>query len=406
MVPLSVIEAQARTRALVRPAPVEWVGLETALGRVLAAPLKARLDHPAAPVSAMDGYACKGADTNDRAKALAVVGEVPAGRAFDRGIGQGEAVRIFTGGVVPDGADAILIQENARAEGGTVFPLEPVAPGVFVRPKGLDFRTGDALLRPGRVLDPIALALAAGMGHLWLPVRRRPRVAVLGTGDELVRPGEAAAAHQVISSNNLVLAGLARLWGGEPVDLGIARDTPGALAEALEGAEGADIVVTSGGASVGDYDLVQSVAGKGGLDLDCWKIAMRPGKPLIAGRFRGAAFLGLPGNPVSAAVCGVVFLRGMLKSALGLDPALPWRPVPLHRALAANDGREEMMRAFYVGGADGAVSVDPAPRQDSSMLATLALADALVRRPVRDPARAAGEACDTLDLRAALNPLG
>ena len=402
--PLSVAEAQARTLALAPGLGEEWVGLGEAFGRVLARPLDARADKPALPVSAMDGYACRAADTSDPARPLALVGEVPAGGRHAGRLEAGQTVRIFTGAPLPEGTDAILIQEDARAEGRSVYPLEAVTAGRFVRPAGLDFKAGDVILEPGRVLDPLALGLAGALGHVWLPVRRRPLVAFLGTGDELVRPGEPAAAHQTVSTNGIALSGLVRAWGGEPRDLGIAADRPDALEAALRGALDADLIVTSGGASVGDYDLVRQTAGGLGLELDFWKIAMRPGKPLIAGRVGGKAFIGLPGNPVSVAVCAIVFVRAVLRRSLGLDPALPWTRLPLARSLDAEGPREAYLRATYLDGAGGRM-VDPAAQQDSSMLATLGRADALVRRDAGEAARSAGEEIPVLDLRAVLNPL-
>jgi molybdopterin molybdotransferase len=378
---LAVAEAQARIWAAFSPAPDEWVGLDRGLGRVLAASLAARRDQPPLAVSAMDGYAVRAADTTDPQCRLEVVGEIQAGSVWPGELLPGQALRIFTGAPLPRGADAILIQEDAEADGGGVRCREPVEPGRFVRPQGLDFGAGWIGLPAGRLLDPRALGLAAAMGHAWLPVRRRPRVGLLATGDELRFPGETPGLSQIIASNSVALAAMIRAWGGEPVDLGICPDRSDALAEALADAAGLDLLVTAGGASVGTYDLVRSALEEAGLALDFWQIAMRPGKPLAFGRLGGMPVLGLPGNPVSAAVCAIVFLRGALRRRLGLGPELPVERARLATAVPANDRREDYLRASLEPGDDGVPSVRPARRQDSSMLATLAQADALVVRP-------------------------
>ncbi|HET6468867.1 MAG TPA: gephyrin-like molybdotransferase Glp [Geminicoccaceae bacterium] len=387
---LAVAEAQARVQGAFGPTPLEWVTLERALGRVLACDLCARRDQPPVAVSAMDGYAVRAADTADGTERLRLVGEVAAGGAAAPAVGPGEAVRIFTGGALPAGADAILIQENAEAGDGLVRCLAATEPGRFVRPAGLDFARGWRGLEAGRTLDPLALGLAAAMGHLWLPVRRQPRIGLLATGDELVWPGETPGPHAIVSSNSTVLAGLVAAWGGEPVDLGIARDDAASLAAALDQVRGLDALVTTGGASVGDHDLVREALGGRGLELDFWQIAMRPGKPLIFGRLGAVPVLGLPGNPVSTAVCAIVFLRGALRRALGRDPALPLSEARLAAPLAPNDHRQDHLRARLLPGDGGPPRVLPAGRQDSSMFATLALADALLVRPPHDPALAEG----------------
>jgi molybdopterin molybdotransferase len=384
------------------------VALDDGLGRVLAGDLAARREQPPAAVSAMDGYAVRAADTEPAGRPLLVVGEVPAGGSHPRPLGPGEAVRIFTGGPLPDGADAVAIQENASVDGGEVRFAGPVAPGTFVRPAGLDFAQGWVGLRAGTPLDARALGLAAAMGHVWLPVRRRPRVGVLSTGDELCRPGEPLGPGQIVSSNSTTLCAAVRAWGCVPVDLGIAPDRPDALARGLAAAAGLDLLLTSGGASVGDYDIVGQALGGGaaGTELGFWKIAMRPGKPLLFGRTGdGVRVLGLPGNPVSASVCALVFARGAIRRMLGLEPELPRMAAVLARGLAANDRREDYVRARHVGRHPGGRRlVEVAERQDSSMFATFAAADALVVRPPHDPPRSEGDEVEVVDLRQAFLP--
>lgn len=377
---LAVAEAQRRIWAAFAPLPIEWLSIDRAHDRVLASDLLAKRDQPPQAVSAMDGYALRADDTADPARPLQLVGEVPAGQPWSGVVGPGQTVRIFTGGAVPQGADTILIQENARAQDLEVYPLEPVAAGRHIRVRGLDFRTGWRGLAAGRRLDPLALGLAASMGHHWLPVHRKPRVGLLATGDELRWPGEVPTDGQIVSSNTTALAALVRSWGGEPVDLGIAPDRAEPLTAAVRGAVGLDLLLTSGGASVGDYDLIKDVLGGQGLELDFWKIAIRPGKPLVFGRLGSVPVLGLPGNPVSAAVCGIVFVRGALRRMLAVDPALPIGRARVAGDLPANDQREDYLRARLQREVDGDW-VSAAPRQDSSMFATLADADALLIRP-------------------------
>ena len=400
---LSVREAQARVLDGFRPLPSEWLPLAKALGRVLAESLRARRDQPPAPVSAMDGYAVRAADLEEPGRPLEVIGQAPAGHPFPRPLAPGQAVRIFTGGVMPEGADAVAIQENAERDGPLVRFTRGVQVGEFVRPAGLDFPAGWTGLEAGTVLGPRELGLAAVMGHAFLPVRRRPRVGILATGDELRWPGESPGPGEIVSSNSTALAAMVTLWGGDPVDLGISRDEPAALAASLAQVEGLDVLVTSGGASVGDHDLVQDALGVRGLSLTFWKIAMRPGKPLIFGRLGTTPVLGLPGNPVSSAVCAILFLRGGLRHTLGLDPALPREPAVLARDLPENDTREDYLRARYAGDPDARPRrVEAAGRQDSSMFATFAKAEALLVRPPHDPAKGAGDTVEIIDLRTAL----
>jgi len=401
---LPVAEAQARILAPLTTLPAEWVPLPQALGRVLAEDLAARRDQPPVAVSAMDGYAVRGADTAEVGRPFCLVGEAVAGGDRTLAVGPHEAVRIFTGGAVPAGADAIVIQENAEAAGDTVRFTATVAPGTFVRAAGLDFAAGWTGLATGAVLDARALGLAAAMGHLWLPVRRRPRLGLLATGNELRWPGETPHGSQIISSNTLTVGAMATGWGASAIDLGICADDGAALAARVRDAAGLDLLVTTGGASVGDYDLVQRALGREGLKLDFWKIAMRPGKPLLFGSLGLVPVLGFPGNPVSAGVCAIVFLRLAQQRMLGLPEGLPERRARLANPLPANDQRQDYLRAVYVEH-DGERRLRTAPRQDSSMLATFANADALLVRTAFDPARDIGDTVTLIDLREALDSL-
>ncbi len=394
---LEVAAAQARITAALQSLPREVVPLRSALGRVLAADIVAVRDQPPAAVSAMDGYAVRAADTVAD-NWLDLVGEVAAGRPVEVEVGPGQAARIFTGGLLPPGADAILIQEDAVAEHGRVRAKEVVSPGLFVRERALDYGAGWVGLRAGQRLDPRHVGLAASLGAGWIEVRRRPRVGLLATGNELVLPGSSPATHQISSSNSFTLAAMVEAWGGVPVDLGIAADEPEALAARLGEATGLDLLLTTGGASVGDHDLVRQVAGEHGLDLDFWKIRMRPGKPLIFGRIGEVPLLGLPGNPVSAAVCGIVFLRGALRCLLGLDPNLPSSTGRLAEPLPAGGERQEYMRG--VRDSEGAIRATG--RQDSSMFAALTTADVLLVRPPRDQPLQAGAAVTIIDLATVL----
>lgn len=402
---LSVAEARGRILAGVTPLPGQWVALPDAWGRVAAADVTALHDQPPTAVSAMDGYAVRAADTVDPRRVLRVVGEAPAGRSWPGTLGAGEAVRIFTGGPLPDGADAIAIQENAERVADGITLRRPATAGEFVRPAGLDFRKDAIGITAGTVIDARALGLAAAMGHGWLRVRRRPRVGIIATGDEIAWPGTVPGPDQIASSNSTTLAAMVRGWGGEPVDLGIAADRPEALVAALREAVGLDVLVTSGGASVGDYDLVQAALAGEGLELGFWRIAMRPGKPLLFGRLGRLAVLGLPGNPVSSAVCAVVFLRALLLAMHGLPTVLRMADAAVTRPLPENDRREDYLRARWVDGADVPPRVEPAGRQDSSMMATFAHADVLIVRPPHDPACAVGEVRPVIDLRAAIRSL-
>ncbi len=402
---LPVADAQARlVGAVSQPVGEESVDIAAAHGRYLARDLAAQRTQPPFPASAMDGYAVRAADLEAGAR-LTVIGESAAGHRFAGCVGPGEAVRIFTGAPVPEGADTILIQENAEGVGGPhIIARQSEPQGRFIRPAGLDFREGDRLLQSGDRLDAARLALAASMGHACLPVRRRPRIGILATGDELVRPGEPCGPDQIIASNSYGLAALVVEAGGEALDLGIAADDLAALDAALDSAlaHGVDALVTLGGASVGDHDLVQTALTRRGLALDFWKIAMRPGKPLMFGQMAGVPVIGLPGNPVSSLVCGLVFVQPLLRALLGLaDPvALPVFTVRLGRNLPANDERAEYMRATLQPATDGLPVATPFEKQDSSMLSRLAQAHALVIRPAFAPAAHAGEFAQAIPISA------
>ncbi|GGK35526.1 molybdopterin molybdotransferase MoeA [Salinarimonas ramus] len=398
--------AEARTRIVAAagaPLATETVPLAECAGRTLARDLVAMRTQPPFAASAMDGWAVRAADVASAPVELRVVGTSAAGRRFAGTLGAGEAVRIFTGAPVPEGADTIVVQENAEAlDEGHVRIREGAAAGRFVRPRGLDFEEGDVLVPAGRSLDARSLALAAAMNHPALPVRRRPIVAVIATGDELVMPGETPGPDQIVASNLFAIEALVAAAGGEPVSLGIARDTKDAIREKLAAARAAqaDVIVTLGGASVGAHDLVQETLREAGMRLGFWKIAMRPGKPLMHGTLDGTLFLGLPGNPVSSLVCALLFLRPAIRALVG-DPhadglATEW--AVLGAPLPENDGREDYVRATLAPRPGALPEVTPAPIQDSSMLGILARADALIVRPVKAPALERGEVVEIVRL--------
>jgi len=397
---ISVAEAAGRIVAALSPLPPEQVAVSEGLGRVLAADAASRRTQPPMAVSAMDGYAVRAADVAVIPVDLKLVGYAQAGGFYGGTVGPGEAVRIFTGAPVPAGADAIVIQENTEAAGERVRVVDGTAPaGRFVRRAGLDFKEGDVLLRAGRPLTARDVGLAAAMNLPWLKVRRRPRIAILATGDEIVMPGEPIGPNQIVSSNALALAAFVTAAGGVPIDLGIAPDSAEALKAMAAGARGADMLITTGGASVGDHDLVRHVLGDVGLEIDFWKIAMRPGKPLMFGRIGAVPMLGLPGNPVSSQVCAALFLWPAMRALLGADTGeTRFVRARLGRALGENDEREDYLRATLERHPDGSLVASPFSAQDSSMFATMARADALVVRPPHAPAAAAGEDVAVLPL--------
>jgi molybdopterin molybdotransferase len=391
---ISVEEALARIRDSIAPLGAEQVSLAEAHGRVLAEDLAARRTQPPFAVSAMDGYAVRAADVASLPCRLRLVGYVQAGGRHEGVVGPGEAVRIFTGARVPDGADAVVIQEDTEAGDGDVLvrdTLGTFGPGRHIRQAGIDFVEGAIGLSAGRRLTARDIGLAAAMNRPWLLVHRRPRVAILPTGDEVVLPGEPIGPNQIVSSNGAALGALIAGAGGVPIQLGIARDDADTLKTMARGAEGADLLVTIGGASVGEHDLVQKALGQIGLSVDFWKIAMRPGKPLMFGRLGTTFVLGLPGNPVSALVCGMLFLRPALDRLQGLpgDGAV----VELATAgsdLSPNDRRQDYLRARLTRDAEGGLVATPFARQDSSMMSALAGADCLILRPPAAPAVPAG----------------
>lgn len=396
---LSVEAALERILDGVTPLEAEHVDLLAAAGRVLAADLAARLTQPPFDASAMDGYAVRAADVATLPATLRLVGESAAGHAFMGTVQAGETARIFTGAPMPDGADAIVIQENVEAEGDRIRVVDGQPDVEHVRRRGGDFREGDTPLRAGKRLTARDITLAAAMGHATLPVRRRPRVAILATGDELVAPGETPRADQIISSNPYGLAAMISAAGGEPKLLGIARDTHEGLAEKIALADDSDILLTIGGASVGDHDLVVPALERAGMSLGFWKIAMRPGKPLIFGRRGEQRIIGLPGNPVSSLICTRVFVVPLIAKLLDDGaPASRARTAALSVALPANGPRAHYMRGRLEHGEDGAAMVAPVSSQDSSLLTPLAAADCLIVRPPHALALAPGSAVTTLDL--------
>jgi len=400
---MPVADALAAVLAGAEALPEEMVALDDAHHRVLARDLAALRTQPPQAMSAMDGYAVRAADASRVAARLRVIGEVAAGRPFDCVLRAGEAARIFTGGVIPQGADAVVIQEDTVRNGDSIDITEAAVAGRHIRPAGVDFREGDVLLRAGRRLTDRDLSLAAGMNYPKLPVRRRPKVAVLATGDELVMPGSTPGPGQIVYSNGYALRALARAEGAETVDLGIAADTVAATKDGIRRARdaGADILITSGGASVGDHDLVKQSLEAEGVAIAFWRIAMRPGKPMMHGRLGAMRVIGLPGNPVSSYVCGFLFMAPLIRALSGRsDIHHAPEAARLGRDLAANDVREDYLRARLEERADGVLVVTPVDRQDSSLLGNLAAARALLIRSPFAPAAEAGSPCVILRLPA------
>ena len=387
---ISVEEATAALLSRVERVDSETVPLSEADGRLLSGPIVARFAQPPFPASAMDGYAIAGdAATGDR---FDVIGESAAGHPFDRDPTAGEAVRIFTGAPVPGGCARVILQEDVARSDDTITIAADPGPSTHIRPAGGDF-AADHVMQVTRPLGSRDIALIAAMGHGTVSVARRPVVAIVMTGDELVAPGEDLATGQITASNGHGLAAMLRAAGAKTRVLPIARDTPESLTQAFDLARGADLILTIGGASVGDHDLVAEVARTCGLDPAFHKVAMRPGKPLLAGKLGGSTLVGLPGNPVSAMVCGLIFVLPMIRKMLGLDPHVRTTPRALTRALPANGPRAHYMRGQV---SDGGVTVFD--QQDSSLLSRLAAADTLVLRPPEDTARAAGETVMCIDL--------
>jgi molybdopterin molybdotransferase len=398
---MPVAEALARVLADAEALAPESVPLADAYGRVLAADVAAQRTQPPADVSAMDGYAVRSVDVAEVPVKLRLVGEVAAGHPFRGTVEAGEAARIFTGGVLPPGTDTIVIQENTVREGDTVVVTAASGKGKHVRVEGLDFKRGAVLLAKGRRLTDRDLALAAAMNHPTLQVHRSAKIALLATGDELVMPGGTPGFGQIVYSNGYATMTLARREGCEVIDLGIVPDR---LAETAAGVRhareaGADILVTSGGASVGDYDLVRGALAAEGLALSFWKVALRPGRPMMHGRLGPMHVLGLPGNPVSAYVCAVLFLLPLIRRLAGRsDVALAPETARLGCDLPANDERADYLRAVLAAGPEGIPVAHPASVQDSSMLMPLARADCLLVREPFAPAAKAGDRCSIIRL--------
>jgi molybdopterin molybdotransferase len=397
---MPVAEALARILAGANPLPVETVDLDAGIGRVLADDLRALRTQPPAAVAAMDGYAVRAADVVEAPTMLHVIGEVAAGRPFAGAIGPGQAARIFTGALMPVGSDSVVIQERTKRAGDTVTVEAPAAKGRHVRAEGIDFRQGDLLLRNGRALNDRDLMLAAAMNHPRLPVHRRPKVAVFGTGDELVAPGSQPGPGQIVYSNGYAVRALAASAGAEVRDFGVAHDRVEDIAAAARAARdwGADVLTTTGGASVGEHDLVQQALRSEGLDLSFWRVALRPGRPMLHGRLGGMWVLGVPGNPVSSYVCAFLFMVPLIRRLSGRSEVehVPL-PARLGHDLPANDERADYLRATLQQEPDGPVA-SPVPAQDSSLMAPLARADCLVIRAPYAPPAPAGSSCVILKL--------
>lgn len=397
---LSVEDALARVLDGAGRLSDEIVSVYDALGRALAEPVIAKRTQPPFASSAMDGYAVIAADATIGAQ-LDVIGEAAAGHIFDGRVKPGEAVRIFTGGAVPEGADAVLIQENAARSGTRIHVREDAKAGQHIRAAGIDFKGGDLLIPAGTALSTRALALAGATGHLRLQVARRPRVAVLATGDELVSPDAVPGPAQITASNSYMVGGVVAATSGEVIDLGIAPDNLDDIQAAVRRArkDGADVLVTTGGASVGEHDLVQEAFKNEGMKLEFWRIAMRPGRPIMYGRIGDMRVIGLPGNPVSAYTGAMLFVVPLLRALQGRgDIHHPLEHAVLGADLPANDWRADYLRGRLSPREDAAPLATPFPRQDSSMMRVLAEAECLIVRPAEEPARKAGDSCRIIRL--------
>jgi molybdopterin molybdotransferase len=390
---LAVDEARARMLAEIAPTPVEQVRLADSIGRVLAEQVRAVRDQPPFAASAMDGWAVRAADCPGTLK---IVGESAAGHGYEGPVGAGQAVRIFTGAAVPQGCDAIVIQEDATRDGETVTAPE-VKAGHHVRPAGGDFKQGQALLEPGVRIDPWRLSLAASAGRAEIAVHRRPRVALLSTGEEIVEAPAAPGPFQIYDSGAPALAAMIAGWGAEVTRAKPIRDQLEAVIEAMRSAD-AELIVTVGGASVGDHDLVRAASEALGMSYRVESVAVRPGKPTFFGVLGdGRRLLGLPGNPASAFVCAEMFLHPVLSAYQGAEPQPATIPAKLAQDLPANGPREHWMRA-RLSYADGAVAITPYRDQDSSLVSVFAASDALLRRLAGAPAVTAGEVVEALPL--------
>jgi molybdopterin molybdotransferase len=397
---LPVDVALAQILKGVKPLSAEDVPLSNAADRILAQPLKAQRAQPPFAASAMDGYAVRGSDVEQAPVNLKVIGEAPAGHGFAGRVGKGQAVRIFTGAPLPKGADTIVIQENTSAgdQRDVITVLDKTAPGSFVRAAGLDFKKGETLLPRHTFLGGREIGLAAAMNHARIPVVHRPSVALLATGDELVEPGANPRDDQIISSNTLAIATMITRFGGEPVDLGIIPDKSARIEKAIQHAAGADILVTIGGASVGDHDLVQAAMEASGIKIGFWKIAMRPGKPLMFGQRGAQRVLGLPGNPVSAMVCTKLFIQPLLAALTGDQRSRAPVAAVLGANLKANDQRQDYVRATLEHGKNGQLIATAFAKQDSSMQRVFREADCLIIRPPHTAPAKKGEQVQILML--------
>ena len=396
---ISVEEARTRILAAIHVLPAETLPIGQAHGRVAAEDLAARLNHPPDPVSAMDGYALSSADVGETPLRLRKIGVSRAGARFDGALARGDCIRIFTGAVVPEGADVIALQEDAEESGDQVVLREVAPRGRFIRRPGMDFGVGQMLVPAGRAINARDIGLLASSGHGEIAVRRRPRVAILSTGDELVPPGAIPGPDQIVGSNGIALAAAVQSWGAEAVEIGIASDRISDIAEAADRAAGADLLITSGGASVGDHDLVQAGFAERAFRTDFWRIAMRPGKPLMFGHIGELPVLGVPGNPVSALVCAMLFVRPAIRKMLGMAETAPqFERAQLTIAMGQNDKREEYGRGRLQRSARGALLVTPFDAQDSAMQKLLAHADCLIRRPPHAPAAVEGDEVEVIRL--------
>lgn len=388
-----VKEALAKVLADLKRMPAEQVSLQKSHGRVLFEDACATISYPPSDVSSMDGYAVIAADTGDTSDGtvtLTQIGESQAGDGFKGTVLSGQTVRIFTGAPLPAGADAVVMQENTIVAGDQITINKGVVSAHFVRSKGMDFNRGDVILAKGTRITARALGLLASANINRIKVSRRPKVAYLSTGDELVMPGEDIGPDQIISSNSLAMDAYIKSFGGEPYSLGIARDTPQSIRDALDRLDDSDVLVTIGGASVGDYDLVRKVLGEEGLEMNFYRVAMRPGKPLIFGEISGIPLLGLPGNPVSAGVTALLFLRPTIEHMLGLNPPTDMiMQATLGCDLEENDQRQDYLRAKLSRTVDGVLTATPFGKQDSAMMSRFTKSDCLIiRTPHAEPAKA------------------
>jgi molybdopterin molybdotransferase len=394
---ISVEDARLKIISALKPVGHETVALANAHHRVLARPVLARLTQPPADVSAMDGYAIRASD-GAAGSVLKVIGQAPAGHPFQHSLSAGESVRLFTGSIVPAGADTVIIQENVSLDNDRITIHEAIDAGKNIRRAGQDFALGDVLVEAGKMLGARDIGLVAAGNHPWVGVSRRPKIAILATGDEISLPGEAIGPGGIVSSNAHALAAFIYAVGGAPIILPIAKDDLATIGDGAEAARGADMLVTTGGASVGDHDLVRAGLAARGLTLNFWKIAMRPGKPLMFGGLAGMPMLGLPGNPVSAMVCALLFLKPAIERLSGMPGDAPsTETAKLSEPLKPNDQREDYVRATLQRNTSG-WTVTPFAIQDSGMLKALAHADALIKRAPYDTGRQAGEAVEIIRL--------